>query len=156
MRPLPLALVAFLAVAPAFAEDKAPEGDLAQLRGTWKSLSKPGDRTIILEIKGRGVSLVFATPQGESHSAKAELKLDETATPKAMDWLRVVRDGQDAPDVVAIYELRGDTLTIRAARRAPDVAQVVRPTEFRPDQEAGADDQVVFLRQKVEATKDAT
>ena len=82
------------------------------------------------------------------HSVKAELKLDEAATPKAMDWIRVTRDGQEAPDVPAIYDLQGDTLTIRNGHRPGDP----RPSEFRTDPK-GDPDQVVFARQKAESNQ---
>jgi uncharacterized protein (TIGR03067 family) len=101
---------------------------------------------VTLEIRGRTLTVSFTSPQGEAHTAKAEITLDENARPKAMDWVKVVRDGQDAPNVVAIYDLQGETLTIRAGR-AP---RNERPTGFLADPQAGAGDQMVFRRRQDE------
>lgn len=147
MKPLSHALVVLLAVVPASAEDKAPEGDLARLQGTWKAMiGRDKDRPVTLEIKGDAVAVSFTSDQGEMHSVKATLKLDETATPKGMDWAAVTRDGEDVPEILAIYELTGDTLKIRAGRRPRDV----RPTEFLPDTGTD-DDQAILTRQKDES-----
>jgi uncharacterized protein (TIGR03067 family) len=155
MSPLTLSFVGLLAVIPAFAEDKASEGDLAQLQGTWKAMVGPHkDRPFLLEIKGHSVSVTYTSGGDQVHSVKAELKLDEASTPKAMDWVQLTRDGENASDVEAIYELKGDTLKIRAGRRVEGVPKGFRPTEFRPDQDPGDDAQAVFMRQKAEPAKD--
>jgi uncharacterized protein (TIGR03067 family) len=143
MRPPRPAVIALLLAVPASAQDNPLAGDLAPLQGTWTAKIGPNkDLPIILVIKGDAVSTSFTSEQGELHTVKAELKLDETATPKAMDWVHVTRDGQEASNVLAIYELRGETLKIRSGHRQGDP----RPSAFLPETAADLE-QAVFTRQ---------
>ncbi|HEX8201612.1 MAG TPA: TIGR03067 domain-containing protein [Isosphaeraceae bacterium] len=144
MRPSTLTLVVVLVAAPAAG---AAEGDLDRLQGTWVSGDGPTGKPITLEFKGRTVTVSFIPTQGdEVQTAHAEISLDEAALPKAMDWIKVVRDGRDALEVHAIYALQGDTLKLRTGRKPGGP----RPAEFLADPKAGAGEQMVFRRRPAE------
>ena len=151
MRPSCLVLVTLLIAAPSLAQDKPLEGDLAQVQGTWTAKIGPNkDLPVTLKIKGNAMIVTFTTEPGAAHTVQAELKLDEAATPKAMDWVQVTLDGQEASNILAIYEIRGDLLKLRTRRGQGDP----RPSEFLPDPGEGLD-QAVFTRQDDEANQGA-
>ena len=76
--------------------------------------------------------------------AKGEISLHEADRPRGLDWVKFTAlDGQDMPEVLAIYELDGDTL--RVCNGGPNND---RPKEFKPGDGALAD-VVVFRREKV-------
>jgi uncharacterized protein (TIGR03067 family) len=81
-----------------------------------------------IEIKGRAVAATISTPQGKKIQAEGEVKLDESANPKALDWVKFTTlDGEEVPEVHAIYRLEGERLLIRSGGFNDD-----RPTEFQP------------------------
>jgi uncharacterized protein (TIGR03067 family) len=104
------------------------EGDLARLQGRWRATVGAKSRTtVVLEIKGRTVSATIAPARGLKVRASGELRLDETASPKALDWVKLTtRDGQEVPDLAAIYRLDGDRLVLRSGGFNDP-----RPTEFK-------------------------
>ena len=108
----------------------APSGDLAKLQGTWQAQAGPGRVCpVTLEVSGCSVKVTVTPPIGPKIEASGELKLDESASPKALDWLRFTgEDGQDFPEVFAIYELV-DADTLRVGNAGPSNP---RPTEFVP------------------------
>jgi uncharacterized protein (TIGR03067 family) len=139
--------VATTIFAPARADDSAPEGDLAKLQGKWSTMVGPA-KTVpaLLVIKGSSITLSLTTPQGATRTLKGELKLEEKATPKAMDWVKLTADGRDGPDVQSIYDINGDTLKIRGAGPGKE-----RPTEFKDDDETSRITSMVFTREKDDA-----
>ena len=129
MRSLLSALfVSALAVATAPAADITPTGDLARLQGRWTTKAGPRrDILVVLEVEGHQVRVGITTPLGLAIRVQAELTIDETAAPRALDWTKISGlDGQDLPDIPAIYELQGDAF--RVCNGGPNGN---RPTEFK-------------------------
>ncbi len=109
--------------------EKECTGDLARIQGAWTAKAGPKrDFQVSLEIDGHAARFKIVTPKGIVIRAKGEVKIDETASPHALDWVgfRGV-NAQELPDVLAIYELKGDTF--RVCNGGPDND---RPTEFKP------------------------
>jgi uncharacterized protein (TIGR03067 family) len=113
----------------------APEGikgtasDLARLQGCWTAQAGPKHNfRVTLEIEGNSARVHIVTPQGVTVRARGEVRVDDSVSPHALDWVHFqgVND-QELPDVLAIYELTGDTF--RVCNGGPDND---RPTEFKP------------------------
>lgn len=149
MRTLACLLLMTWVVVPASlraADDPPPEGDLARLQGTWKTTVGPdNDIPVVLQIKGKAVSVVFTNQQGDKVEIKGEIKLDEKASPRTCDWVNFTRpDGTDAPTNLGIYKIDGDTVTV--CNGGPNNP---RPTEFK-DGENGPPNLMVLQRVKDE------
>lgn len=123
---------------------EAARGDLARLQGTWTARTGRGkDIKVVLKVEADAVDVAIATPGGLQFSLKGNLKVDDAATPKALDWTGLTFfDGQEFPDNLAIYALEGDTFTLRNG--GPNNA---RPREFAPGEGALAG-VVVFSREQ--------
>jgi uncharacterized protein (TIGR03067 family) len=141
----------FAAIAVAFpllaaAPEPTPTGDLALLQGEWKATAgSKKEIAVTLTVKGRDARVDIKLPQGVTIQAKGEISLHEGERPRGLDWVRFTAlDGQDMPEVLAIYELDGDTL--RVCNGGPNNN---RPKEFKRGDGALAD-VVVFRREKVE------
>lgn len=123
---LPLSLLVVVLAAGA-----APEGggDLSRLQGRWETKVGLRKATVVaLEVKGKAVAATISTPQGGKIQAAGELKLDETTTPKALDWVKFTTiDGEEVPEMRAIYRLEEGRLYIRSGGFNDD-----RPTGFDP------------------------
>jgi uncharacterized protein (TIGR03067 family) len=102
----------FAATPPTFAEE--PKGDLAKLQGSWASKVGPNkDIPIILTIKGGAIEVNVTRPGGEEIKLKGEIKVDEKASPKTLDWAKLsARPGEEIPENLGIYKLDGDTLIV--------------------------------------------
>jgi uncharacterized protein (TIGR03067 family) len=113
MRTLFAALIVVASAAGAWAVEHDAK-DLDLLQGTWKAKAGPNhDFLIVMEIKGHGVHSVITTPEGKAFTLNGELKLDDSTTPKRIDWIKFRRpDGTEAEPNLAIYKLEGDALTI--------------------------------------------
>ncbi len=110
-------LVLATTVSPAFAQDKAPEGDLAKLQGDWRAMVGPNkDLPLMLTIKNDDLSLHVTTPQGEDVTLKGKISVNEKTDPKQMDWTEMTAGDREVPDNKAIYKLDGNTLSIRGGR----------------------------------------
>src|SRR5262245_47342754 len=131
------------------AEDPPPEGDLAKLQGKWKTSIGPNKEIpIVVEIKGKAVTVVFSNAEGEKVEIKGEVKLDEKASPKTCDWVNFKgTDGNPAEPNLGIYKIEGDTFTV--CNGGPNNP---RPTEFR-DGEGGPPNLLVLERVKDDETK---
>jgi uncharacterized protein (TIGR03067 family) len=120
-----------VAMAMAMAVGAAPEagGDLPKLQGRWETKVGLRKATVVaLEIKGKAVAATIVTPQGGRIRADGELKLDETTTPKALDWVKFTTiDGEEVPEMRAIYRLEEGRLYIRSGGFNDD-----RPAGFDP------------------------
>jgi len=123
-----IALSMVVAVA-ALAAGAAPEsnGDLSKLQGRWETKVGLRKATIVaLEIKGNAVAATISTPQGRKIQADGELRLDETTSPKALDWVKFTTiDGDEVPEMRAIYRLEEGRLYVRSGGFNDD-----RPTKF--------------------------
>src|SRR6478672_4962060 len=70
-------------------EATSSAGDLARLQGKWTAMA--GTRRevrVAMEISGRDVKVHILTPQGLEIKAVGELKLDESTSPRSLDWVR--------------------------------------------------------------------
>ncbi|WP_422929381.1 TIGR03067 domain-containing protein [Singulisphaera sp. PoT] len=105
------------------------DGDLARLQGQWEA--KVGQKKatkVRLEIKGHTVNATFLTPHGIKIKAEGEVNIDESTSPKALDWVKFTTlDGEEVPEVRAIYRIEGDRLVIRSGGFNDQ-----RPKEFNP------------------------
>ena len=115
----------------ALASGAAPavNGDLAKLQGRWETRVGLRKATIVrIEIKGNSVAATISTPQGRKIQADGQVKLDESVEPKALDWVKFTTlDGEEVPEVKAIYRLEGDRFYLRSGGFNDE-----RPTEFNP------------------------
>ena len=111
---------------PASAADE-PKGDLARLQGTWTAKVGPNkDIPITLSIKDSVIELAGSRPNGGDFKLKGEIKLDEKASPKTLDWVKFTGpQGNELPENPGIYKLDGDSWTICAGGPGND-----RPTKF--------------------------
>ena len=133
-----------LASVPAPAAENALTGDLAKLQGRWSA--KAGAKrnlAVVLEIEGREAQVQITTPQGLKFQVRGEITVNESASPRALDWVHFNGlDDQEMPEILAIYRLDGDQFQV--CNGGPNNA---RPTEFKPGDGALAD-VVVFERTK--------
>src|SRR4051794_13301642 len=99
-------LIASSAVAAATAADAPREGDLARLQGRWTAKAGPNRKILVtLDIEGRQARVDIATPQGLKFQVQGELRINENAVPRTLDWVHFTGlDEQDLPDIPAIYE----------------------------------------------------
>jgi uncharacterized protein (TIGR03067 family) len=146
-----LAILAFLlgATSGVAQETGARAGDLGRLQGRWAATT--GARREIrveLEIKGRSVCVAIHTPQGPDFQVRGELKLDETTTPRSLDWLKFSGpDQRPLPEIAAVYKLEGDAFTVCNGGFLGS-----RPKEFKPG-EGPLADVVVFRRLESSSAK---
>ena len=124
-----------------------PTGDLAKLQGRWvASAGRKHEIPVTLEIRGSNVTLDLATPLGIKIHAEGQVKIDESARPKTLDWVGFTSaEGQDLPEILSIYVLDGDALKL--ANSGPNNP---RPKEFVPG-EGVLSGVVEFTRHKVAA-----
>jgi uncharacterized protein (TIGR03067 family) len=127
-------------------------GDLGRLQGKWTAMA--GTRReirVVMEINGREVKVAISTPQGLNIKAQGELKLDESTTPRSLDWVKFSGpDQQPFPAIAAVYKLEGETFTVCNGGFLG-----ARPKDFKPGEGALAD-VVVFRRPGSTETKPST
>jgi uncharacterized protein (TIGR03067 family) len=126
------------------AADKAgaDAGDLGHLQGRWTAMAgRRREIRVLMEVKGRDVSVAITMPQGLDFQAEGELTLDEKTSPRSLTWSRFVGPGeQPLPEISGIYKVEGDTFTVRnGGFHGP------RPQDFKPGDSPLAD-LVVFRR----------
>src|SRR4051812_2810414 len=139
-----LALAMPLVVASgSLADEPAVTGDLARLQGQWSARIGPKQIPMTVTIKGTTASMTIASPDGQEHESKGEIKIDELARPfKTLDWVKFTRpDGEAAPENLGIYNLEGDSIPICNGGPGRD-----RPTEFRAG--VGGPPQLFVLNRK--------
>jgi len=124
----------------------APEGDLARLQGEWTVKAGPKrDIPVTLSIKGDEACVDFASPLGIKVHAEGRVKINDSTSPKTVDWVGFsFVDGQEFPDVLGIYTLGDETFTM--VNGGPNDR---RPSTFQKGDGALAD-VLVFTRAKRE------
>ena len=152
MHLLVAALAAVVIVpAPLLAAEAWVEGDLARLQGKW--VTRAGARqkiVVVLDVEGNKANVDVTTPQGVKLHASGELRINESVAPRALDWVGFTGlDSQDLPDILAIYEINGETFKV--CNGGPNSA---RPSEFKPGENVLADVHV-FERAKAAAAPES-
>jgi uncharacterized protein (TIGR03067 family) len=141
---VPLAVIGIVLVSalPSLAQE--PTGDLKALQGAWTGMVGPNkDFPITLTFEKSSVTISLTTPEGEEVTIKGEIKLDESKTPRQLDWINfTLPDGTKPETNLAIYEIKGDEFKVCSGGPGQD-----RPTEFKDDPN-GMPNLVVFTRKK--------
>jgi uncharacterized protein (TIGR03067 family) len=145
------ALLAMLLCLDAHAADPGSPlaGDLGRLQGRWTASAGPKrDIRVVLEIKGRAVTVDISTPRGQNFQVEGELALDETTRPCSLAWTRFMAPGeQPLPEIHGVYKIDGDTFTV-----CNGGLRGARPREFKRGDHPLAD-LVVFQRLKPDGPK---
>ncbi|WP_169974707.1 TIGR03067 domain-containing protein [Tautonia rosea] len=120
------------------ADEEPLTGDLIALQGNWSgNLGPNGALQASLSIEGRVTKFVIVGPDGQEVLASTgRVQLDESAKPKAMDW---IPEGDGSQTLKSIYELNGSSLRVSLG--------LGRGTSTRP--EAFSDDFRTFTLTKV-------
>jgi uncharacterized protein (TIGR03067 family) len=110
------------------AEAIAPDSDLGRLQGRWTARAGAKHEVrVVLAVQGRRVDVSIATPQGIRFQVHGEVKVDETTSPRRLDWVKFTgADQQEFPEIPAIYKLDRDTFIVcNGGLEGP------RPTDFK-------------------------
>lgn len=120
------------------------DSDLGRLQGRWTA--RAGARRevrVVLDIKGRQATASVKTPHGMRLLLEGEVKLDETTSPRRVDWIKFSgADQQEFPPLLGIYTVDGDRFTV--CNGGIDRA---RPKEFKAGDGLLAE-VVVFQRER--------
>ncbi len=137
-----------LATAPSSADE--PKGDLARLQGSWAAKVGPNkDLSATAAIKGNAVEITVVRPEGEDIKLKGEIKVDDAAGPKTLDWVKFIGpQGNELPENHAIYKLEGDSWTVCAGGPGND-----RPSKFEAG-EGGPPNLTTWTRVKAKEKAD--
>ncbi len=126
---MPILLILLGVNVDAAEEAGSRDTDLSRLQGRWTA--KAGTRHeihVLIEIKGRDVHAEIKTPQGLDFQVRGEVKLDETTSPRSLDWKKLTGpDQQPLPEIAAVYKIDGDTFTVCNGGFLGS-----RPKEFKP------------------------
>lgn len=129
----------------------AANSDLGRLQGRWTA--RAGARKeiqVTLTIQGRRVDVDIKALQGIRLRAQGEIKVDEKASPRQLDWINFSSaDEQEFPQIPGIYKLDGDTFTV-----CNGGMHGARPREFKPG-DGVLSEVVVFQRERVAAADKA-
>jgi uncharacterized protein (TIGR03067 family) len=105
------------------------DGDLARMQGRWTA--RAGARRevrVVLDIKGCKATATIKTPHGAKLLFTGEVKLDETTSPRRLDWIKFTgADQQEFPPLLGIYTLKGDRFTV-----CNGGLNKSRPSDFKP------------------------
>lgn len=120
------------------------DGDAEKVKGKWSAKFGPNqDVPITLELKEKELVVEVETGNGEKMTLTGEYTIDEKASPRTMDFLKLKSsNGETNEDVKAIYEFQGETLRICSSAPGED-----RPTAFVPI-DANGHGTMVFTRVK--------
>jgi uncharacterized protein (TIGR03067 family) len=128
-------------------EKTSTDKDLTLLQGRWTA--RAGARRevkVLLDIKGRKATATIKTPHGAKLLLTGEVKLDETTSPRRLDWINFTgADQQEFPPLLGIYSLKGDRFTV-----CNGGLKGARPSAFKPGDGILAD-VVVFERERTVA-----
>ena len=103
--------------------------DLDRFQGVWTACAGPKRGiAVTMEVRGEDVAVTVKPPVGAPIKAKGRLRVDPSASPKALDWVRLTADdGQAFPEILGIYEFLGDSFRVCTGGLSN-----ARPTEFEP------------------------
>lgn len=109
-----LLIAAFpLALALARADEPAAKDDLAKLQGEWKTMIGANkDRPVTFSIKDKAIAVKFTTGDGDTLNLKGEIKLNDSASPRTIDFVKFKNNGEDMEDSLGLYKVDGDKLTV--------------------------------------------
>jgi uncharacterized protein (TIGR03067 family) len=148
--------VAFVVAGPRSARAQAVSGDLAKIQGHWWTRFTPagGGRPIVqfFDIQG---DVVTGTNEDPDSKSVGRVKLNESASPKAIDFVGTVANTRPLkdikmPDTFGIYETDGQTLKIALNT---GILNSKRPTEFKFDYRNGVS---VMIYRRGEPTPEET
>jgi uncharacterized protein (TIGR03067 family) len=124
------------------AEGIPSNSDLRKLQGRWTA--QAGAKrlvNVLLEVQGREVNVLITLPRGIKMHVQGQIRIDETASPRVLDWVKFNGpDDNELPDILGIYKLENDTLTV-----VNGGLHGGRPSEFKPG-EGLLGDVVTFRR----------
>jgi uncharacterized protein (TIGR03067 family) len=146
------ALAVLVVAALAMGADPEKKGDLGKIQGQWEaSIGKKRDFKVSLEVKGNEVSATITPRRGPKLKANGELQLDESASPRSLDWVKFsTSDGIEVPKLQSIYRLEGDRLIVRSGG-----FNDTRPKTFEAGGEGVWTDVLVFTRPSAAPKSDA-
>jgi uncharacterized protein (TIGR03067 family) len=123
------------------------DSDLGRLQGRWTACAGAhGEIRVILHVHGRRVDATFTTPKGLRLKVQGELELDETTSPRSIDWVKFTgADQQEFPPIPAIYKLERDVFTLCNGGMNGS-----RPKEFKAG-DGVLEEVVVFHREEATA-----
>ena len=126
---LGVTLITLSLIPPLGGTDTSPkQSDLGRMRGRWTACAGARHEVrVILEIEGRRATASIKTPSGVRLLLEGEVKLDETTSPRRLDWVKFTgADQQEFPPLLAIYTIDGDRFTV-----CNGGLNGSRPTEFK-------------------------
>lgn len=96
------------------AGESAASGDVSRLQGKWQGRAgAAGELRVTMEFEGSRVAVLVQTPQGLTIRAKGEVKLDETTSPRRVDWVGFTAgEFQTLPEIQGVYKLEGDAFVL--------------------------------------------
>ena len=111
------------------AEAIPANSDLSKLQGRWTG--QAGAKrlvNVVLDVQGRQVDVAITLPRGMKMRVHGELRIDESASPRVLDWVKFNGpDDNELPEILGIYKLENDTLTV-----VNGGLHGGRPREFKP------------------------
>jgi len=129
----------------------ADRSDKDRIQGHWTTMIGPNkDITLTLSVEGDALTVSYSTQNGQPQTLKGELKLDEKADPKAMDWVKMTNNGSPLDENLAIYRfVDDDTLQVRGMG-----LDKKRPVDFSKEAQKGRPQTLTLKRKKDEPKKD--
>jgi uncharacterized protein (TIGR03067 family) len=125
--------------------------DLSRLQGRW--CGEAGAKRlvqVVLEVQGRQVEASIKLPRGMKMKVRGELRIDERTSPRTLDWVKFNGpDDNELPEILGIYRLENDTLTV-----VNGGLHGGRPSEFKPGE--GLLGELVTFRRVPGDAKDRT
>ncbi|MDG3002939.1 hypothetical protein [Paludisphaera mucosa] len=132
-------------------EELSHPGDIGRLQGKWEACVGPArDIRVTLDVSGKRVGVVIQTAQGLKIQAKGEIRIDESTSPRNVDWVGFAAgDFQSFPDVQGVYKIENDAFVM-----CNGGFNGARPADFTPGDGPLAD-VVTFRRPEPPKVADA-
>lgn len=96
------------------AGETSTSSDVSRLQGKWEGRAgASGELRVNMEFDGSRVDVTVQTPQGLTIRAKGEIKLDESTSPRRVDWVGFTAgEFQSLPEIQGVYRLDGDAFVL--------------------------------------------